>query len=311
MPTEEHSHSCRTSPWKGKWTGRLRVTTPKRLQRLEVEPGCFSHPRRVLFNRSLCDEDQHSAPSVLQLAPRPMGTSSRCLLKTMEGPLPLPIPTLYTATSFSGQDKQRQGDSSRHCTTLAKPDLFSRMSGRHPSSPPINREHFHRPTGQKSPPSATGIPAAGCMVSGELSDQKDFLKGLSNILKKSWRTSTESAYSSAQKQLDNWCSGQGIDPLSAPIRDILEFLLHQFNLGKQCTTINTIRSAISVTLEEVDGSRVGQYPLVSRFLKEVYNSSPLHQGTIQHGMWMWYWPSYGLSPRIALANFHSPSSLTR
>lgn len=48
----------------------------------------------------------------------------------------------------------------------------------------------------------------------------------------------------------------------------------QFEAGKQYRTINTIRSAISMTHAEVDGVRVGQHPLVSRFLKGVFNSRP-------------------------------------
>ena len=64
------------------------------------------------------------------------------------------------------------------------------------------------------------------------------------------------------------------DPLSAPVSLILEFVFEQFNMGKQYRTINTIRSAISMTHDEIDGTRVGQHPLVSRFLKGVYNSRP-------------------------------------
>ena len=64
------------------------------------------------------------------------------------------------------------------------------------------------------------------------------------------------------------------DPLSAPIGDILEFLLDQYEAGKQYRTINTLRSAISMTHEEVDGVRIGQHSLVSRFLKGIYNCRP-------------------------------------
>ena len=45
-------------------------------------------------------------------------------------------------------------------------------------------------------------------------------------------------------------------------------------MGKQYRTINSLRSAISMTHEEVDGARIGQHPLISRFLKGIYNSRP-------------------------------------
>ena len=65
-----------------------------------------------------------------------------------------------------------------------------------------------------------------------------------------------------------------MDPLSAPVSEVLEFLLEQFESGKQYRTINVIQSAISMTHEEVDGTRVGQHHLVSRFLRGVFNCRP-------------------------------------
>lgn len=55
---------------------------------------------------------------------------------------------------------------------------------------------------------------------------------------------------------------------------ILELPFEQFNKGKQYRTINIIRSAISMTHDGIDNTRVGQHPLVLHFLKGVYNSCP-------------------------------------
>jgi hypothetical protein len=97
---------------------------------------------------------------------------------------------------------------------------------------------------------------------------------VTEIIRKSWRTSTESAYNNAWRQWVSWCIERETDPLSAPVREVLEFLCERFEAGKQYRTINTLRSAISMTHEEVDGVRVGQHPMVSRFLKGVYNLRP-------------------------------------
>lgn len=66
------------------------------------------------------------------------------------------------------------------------------------------------------------------------------------------------------------------DPLSALVSEVLEFLLEQFETGKQYRTINTIRSAILMTYEEVDGTRIGQHPLVSRFFDHQRQNTPSH-----------------------------------
>lgn len=62
--------------------------------------------------------------------------------------------------------------------------------------------------------------------------------------------------------------------MDPPLSNILEFLLEQFQAGKQYRTINSLRSAISMTHVEVDGIQVGQHPLVTPFLKGVFHSRP-------------------------------------
>lgn len=71
-----------------------------------------------------------------------------------------------------------------------------------------------------------------------------------------------------------WCAERNINPLSAPVRDILEFLLSQFETGKQNYTITIIRSAISMTHKEIDGVPVGQHLFISCFLKGFFNLRP-------------------------------------
>ena len=58
-------------------------------------------------------------------------------------------------------------------------------------------------------------------------------------------------------------NGVYVNPFSAPLKEILEFLLAQAQMGKQYHTINSLRSAISMTHTDIDGMRVGQRPLVS------------------------------------------------
>ena len=128
------------------------------------------------------------------------------------------------------------------------------------------------PEGQTHPLVLEGhFPLAAWPVSRNPSAQRELLvsSGSHGDLR-----STESSYSSVWQQWDCWCFTRDIDLLSAPLSSILEFLLEQFHMGKQYRTINSLRSAISMTHLEVDGSRVGQHPLVSRFLKGVFNSRP-------------------------------------
>ena len=59
-----------------------------------------------------------------------------------------------------------------------------------------------------------------------------------------------------------------INPISAPLKDIVQF---QFHARKQHSTINTYRSTTSTVHPPIDG---GKHPIVSRFMQEIFNSRP-------------------------------------
>ena len=72
---------------------------------------------------------------------------------------------------------------------------------------------------------------------------------------------SENAYSSVWRRWSSWCAEREADPISAPINLVFEFLTDLYDEGKQYRTINTARSAISMIHDQVDGLKVGQYPL--------------------------------------------------
>lgn len=108
------------------------------------------------------------------------------------------------------------------------------------------------------------------------------------MLNRSWRGSTEAAYSSAWRIWNSWCVERNLHPLSAPLSEVLQFLLEQFLTGKQYRTLNTIRSAISMTHRGIEGVPVGQHQLVSRFMKGVLTVDHQPLGIPPHGMWRWF-----------------------
>ena len=63
-------------------------------------------------------------------------------------------------------------------------------------------------------------------------------------------------------------------PISCPVNIVSEFLTDLFDKGLQYRTINTYHSAISMTHLPVDGSLIDSHPLVSRFVKGVFQSGP-------------------------------------
>ena len=54
----------------------------------------------------------------------------------------------------------------------------------------------------------------------------------------------------------------------------MDFLADLYEEVLEHRTVNSIRSAVSMTQCHVEGVPIGQYPLVTRLLKGVYNSRP-------------------------------------
>ena len=69
-------------------------------------------------------------------------------------------------------------------------------------------------------------------------------------------------------------AGKQVNPLAAPLADILEFLTDNFELGLQYRTPNILRSVTSMTHSRVDDYTVETHPLVVRLLKGMFNEWP-------------------------------------
>lgn len=103
-------------------------------------------------------------------------------------------------------------------------------------------------------------------------------KGISqagtDIILASWRPATARQY---QPHINRWiqfCSSRGIDPFAPTVTNIVNFLSVTFHRGVSYTSINTARGALSSLGITVDGCSAGSHPLVTRFLKGVFNLRP-------------------------------------
>ena len=260
---------------------RLGIQACERLWGLDARPTDLPTTEsavRTILNRPLRLEDERTTSALLQLETGPGGMGRGCLHRSMEMPIPIYVSTIHTNTPMLEQTENRTGIGSDDSASLAQPGLVSSITEPArglPNSTPPNRGYSHKPRRQQPSTGDEGQPPSGRLArlrrsynSAGLSDK------VIDIIRRSWRSSTESAYSSAWRQWERWCIERGCDPVSAPVGDILEFLLGQYEAGKRYRTINSLRSAISMTHNEIDGVRIGQHALVCRFLKGVYNCRP-------------------------------------
>ena len=65
-----------------------------------------------------------------------------------------------------------------------------------------------------------------------------------------------------------------IDPLSAPLTNILLYLTEYFNTGEAYRSVNVAHSVISTSHGKLNGLPVGKNPLVIQLLKEMFSNRP-------------------------------------
>ena len=99
--------------------------------------------------------------------------------------------------------------------------------------------------------------------------------GLSNevckILQSSWRQTTQKRYEGPWKLWASWC----LQRTPAPVVDVLTFLTEQFNTrGLAYRTINVYKACISQIHNPIEGQQLGNLPIISRFMKGVFQLKP-------------------------------------
>ena len=117
---------------------------------------------------------------------------------------------------------------------------------------------------------------AAWRVSGQVSVREVF-RGSSHS--SSWRPGTEKSYTCALRQWCSWCDQRKISVFPNTVTPIIEFITQKFQEGKQYSTLNLIRSALSATIPPIEGQPVGQYPLVCRALQGSRPPMPKYTST--------------------------------
>lgn len=99
----------------------------------------------------------------------------------------------------------------------------------------------------------------------------------STLIVQSWRENTRHQYKPYIKKWELYCSKQ-INPVSPTVEQGINFLAELYNTGVGYSAINTARSALSSVIVIAGNPGFGQHPLVSRFMKGIFESRPsLHR----------------------------------
>ena len=94
---------------------------------------------------------------------------------------------------------------------------------------------------------------------------------LTELLLKGWRRSTLQQYNVYLKKWIQFCNERKVKPLRRDKLLVLKFLQKLFKSNLSYSSLNTCRSALSAVF---DKPPIGDTPLISRFMRSVYNQRP-------------------------------------
>ena len=95
------------------------------------------------------------------------------------------------------------------------------------------------------------------------------------ILLRSHRTTTLQAYRPHLEWWERYCIAHRVDPIMPSVGDTLSFLQSLLDLETlKYSALNTARSALSFIIILADNQKFGDHPLVTRFMKGIFNLHP-------------------------------------
>jgi len=179
---------------------------------------------------------------------------------------------------MSSESENRAEYGSDSGTAMAEPDMVSdaaRVNDRVSTTPTEVEGHTE---GLQRPAPPTGMSQQTTTSRLESLRRQHSTTGVSKetseLLLAGWSKGTNTAYQSGWKRWSSWCERREIDSIRCGIQCFLDFITSLFKEGLQYRSINLIRSAVSTTHLSVDGTPIGQHPLVKQLFKGVYNSRP-------------------------------------
>ena len=319
VPTTKDTAIGRAPPGGPECIRRCRVTYPPIISRMEVTEGSLPMDPGLdgaMSGRPVCYTAKPPTSSLCELEARSPCNSNRCLRDDMVRCSGVRIPSILPGRQMSTQGDKGGMHNCANSTSVASTGVVPHPAGvpdRVPSLTTKASAVVDRPLQPVTSALREGTTAVGRM---EGIRQRHTAAGISNrasrLILAGWSKATNTAYQSSWERWNRWCVKREIDPFSCNVSDFLDFLAGLYQEGLEHRTINSIRSAVSMTHCHVEGVPIGQHPLVSRLLKGVYNSrspKPRYSATWDVDSVIHYLISLGENDQLTLKDLSQKTAL--
>jgi len=213
-------------------------------------------------HRSVRIQSEQETPDILFSSARSPCPGNRCIHDFLGRPDRVCLPSSDPIIKNSKEDKNRRlcdnTDSSMLAKTVVVPNNVGINSGTatkttNKSRPPITES-------RKGLPSQPRISRLNSMETVQAQTiKKGFSTRTASIMAAARRPSTSKTYDARLKRFYNWCDRGNINPRSATVTQIADFLQELFDKENFCAaTIAGYRAAISLVHRGINGTPIGQ-----------------------------------------------------
>ena len=230
---------------------------------------------------SVCDKIHPQTPIICLSSTRLQSTSDRCPVHGLESSSCICLSSFYSDTCCSRENPTTSVQNSSHSSVLATTTVVLRTSSSISVSSDSSAtnskttDSIQRKICTSKPPNSR--PSRLGVIKQSIRDKK-FSQNVADFVSRSRRASTQKVYDAKWTIFSNWCHTKKVNPISAPITVIADFLIFLFSEKKcQISTIKGYRSMISNTLKFKTGNRIGSNPVLSELIRSFELQRPVQR----------------------------------
>ena len=272
-----------TYPGQGQYSGRppLQIPLPSTDGTVSGTGSGQSLSVNILVrgNRSVRFQSQSQTPPLRLSSPRPESMGSGCDVIQLGAPTSICLPTIQSHSLHLSQDQVVGMQNSVDSPSVATQKLvqFTVVStvGQSQSTATETRPSI---TGKRQ--ATTSGPTVSCssrmaVIRHSIRERK-FSHRVADIVSQARRPSTRNVYQSRWCIFTDWCISRQIDPISASMSQIADFLIFLFSDKKlSMSSVKGYRVMLSNTLKFRSGRDIGHDPVISEVIRSLELQRPV------------------------------------
>ena len=281
LPFQIDHDYCGVSPREVEFGSGLPISPLSGQQQLEVEHGdisCSGQGMGTVENRSVRGPAECTITTICQLEAGSRSGSDRRVRSSMGENRELRVSPILHDQQVPGKDTTGTTSSSDRHSNMANTTVVCQTTADGNRSSDIattNQRSAHRSTGKPTSTITNESAATSGMANLQQSlAEQGFSERALQLYTGARRKGTQSVYNSAWKKWDSWCVEQKVNPFQATVANVANFLAYAVEEGREYTTINGYRSAISAYHPEIEGHKVGQHPIIKQMMTGIFHQKP-------------------------------------